>query len=132
MTRYGTEIGVIRSNKTLPSGLPPLREGLDHRIQQVDPSVRMVQSPIRYPAQYQVQMAFKSKNYLAGGRWFRSGKPDAIPTFVVQKKDPTVGRLTFDEEQRKRNTVTDKTPMPNTESILDAMLRMKHRSQFNL
>ena len=78
------------------------------------------------------KMSEKARRYELEGRWFRSSEADAVPTFLIGKKDPSKCRHLFDERQRNRNTVRDKTPIPHMENILAAAQAAKHVSTLDM
>ncbi|KAI9096273.1 hypothetical protein DFS34DRAFT_594777 [Phlyctochytrium arcticum] len=118
---FGEGIGVIRPDNTLPPGLPPLREGMNHTFIMKRDAPPLPKRAIRYPLRYEQQMRDKEEKYERDGRWYRSSDPEAVPTFVVPKKDPVSGRLVFDERARNRQKELVRYTLPNTDGIRDAV-----------
>ncbi|KAI9093495.1 hypothetical protein DFS34DRAFT_594327 [Phlyctochytrium arcticum] len=100
--RFGEEIGVIRPDGTLPPGLSPLWVGMNHSFVMKRDAPPLPKRAIRYPVKYEQQMREKEAKYISDGPWYRSSDPEAVPTFVVPKRDIEKARMVFDKRARNQ------------------------------
>lgn len=114
-----------------PNGLPPFREGFDHRIPLEVGANPVNLRPYRYSTLQKDVIDDMVKEMLTSGIIQRSSSPYASPIVLVKKKDGT-WRLCVDYRGLNKQTIKDKYPIPLLEDLLDELGGAKYFSKLDL
>ena len=113
-----------------PSGLPPRREGIDHRIDLNDPTPSY-QVPYRSSWKEQEEVRSQISDMLDDGIIEPSSSPFCSPVVLVKKKDSTY-RFCVDYRMLNKRTVQWRYPLPVVEDVLDRLVKGRIFSTIDL
>ncbi|XP_074277350.1 uncharacterized protein LOC141600986 [Silene latifolia] len=114
-----------------PRGLPPLREGHDHRIILKPDAEPVSIRPYRYPMVQKDIIESMTQELLEGGVIKHSTSPYASPVVLVKKKDGG-WRMCVDYRALNKQTIKDKFPIPLIEELLDELCGSQYYSKIDL
>lgn len=116
-----------------PEPLSPEQQDLYHRINLVQPEMRLHGRNYRCPPQYMDAWRKLLDQHMAAGRIRWSNSPYASPSFIVPKKDPKVlPRWVNDYRALNQNTVKDRTTPPHIEDVLAAAGKAKYWAKLDM
>ncbi|CAD6896654.1 unnamed protein product [Tilletia controversa] len=108
--------------------LPPLREGMNHKIPLVDTSLTPNTRLYKMPDAFLAQFYALSEKHLRSGTWVRGAATGAASIMSRPKpSDPSVARFVSDLRQRNANTVKDQYAPPDQEGIRNEVCRSIQR-----
>lgn len=110
--------------------LPPLRE-VNHEINLKDPDkIYHTRNPHCAEA-LREQLADKTDDYVASGRWVKATVRQALPLLCIRKSDGRL-RTVLDARERNENTYLDVTPLPDQDILRTMIARAKFRTKIDM
>ncbi|CAD6945804.1 unnamed protein product [Tilletia laevis] len=109
--------------------LPPLREGMNHRIPLIDAALTPNTRLYKMPDAFLTQFYALAEKHLKSGTWVRGVAAGASSIMARPKpSDPSKARFVSDLRQRNSNTVKDQNAPPDQEAIRNEVCRtIQHR-----
>nr|KYP46500.1 Transposon Ty3-I Gag-Pol polyprotein [Cajanus cajan] len=104
----------------LPTELPPMRPGYDHKISLAQGVNPVSKRPYRYAKQQKDIIDGLVQEYLKSGIIQNSDSPYASPVILVGKKDGG-WRLCVDYRELNKGTIKNKFPIPLVDDLLDEL-----------
>jgi len=115
--------------------LPPLRLGMDHRIQLKDPNLEIKSRNLQLKHKFLPQLLEKLRQEQKSGRVYKLNPPNTSCSaiFMILKIDkPDEARFLYDLVARNDNSYNDPPNMSDQSNIINAVANAKFRSKVNL
>ena len=117
----------------IPTKLPPLRPGLNHKITLKDSELSNYRNEYRpIPESKLTQLSKWLDEWKKNGIAVQGSAPYAAPIFGVPKKAPGEIRWVIDLKERNKYTIRDYTPIPNQPIIRDHVASHPFRSKIDM
>jgi len=115
--------------------LPPLRPGMDNRIQLKDPNLKIKPRNLKLKHKFLPQLLEKPRQEQKSGRVYKPNPPDTCCStiFMIPKIDkPDEARFFHDLVARNDNTYDHPPDIPDQSNIINAVANAKFHSKVNL
>jgi len=115
--------------------LPPLRPGMDHRIQLKDPNLEIKSRNLNLKHKFLPQLLEKLRQEQKSGRVYKPNPPDTSCSaiFMIPKiEKPDEARFLHDLVARNDNIYDDLPNIPDQANIVNAVANSKFRSKIDL
>jgi len=115
--------------------LPPLRPGMDHRIQLKDPNLAIKPRNVKLKHKFLPQLLEKLRQEQKSGRVYKPNPPDTSCSaiFMIPKIDKLdEARFLHNLVARNDNTYDDPPNIPDQSNIINAVANTKCRSKIDL